>query len=196
MQDLLANSHSRPERWKENTLLISRKKKLIQLLQSHLFVTGYCSWINSFFQNELSVSDIAFQLPNCWPMFRLPHCFSQGLYRASFIHTRVFVLSRETNFLLVTLLILFFFKPFFFQMPCISLQRAMVSIRNHLLSCCNLRVSLLSPDEVSIVRSFEHLDFGFLSGGSHGVLQEPLMVQPCPPGSIPWRFTGSRRGRV
>jgi len=35
----------------------------------------------------------------------------------------------------------------------------MVSIRKHLLSCCDLRVSLLSPDEVSIVRSFEHLDF-------------------------------------
>ena len=36
-------------------------------------------------------------------------------------------------------------------MPCINLQRAMISIRNLLLSCCDLQVSLLSPDEVSIV---------------------------------------------
>ena len=36
-------------------------------------------------------------------------------------------------------------------MPCINLQRAMISIRNLLSSCCDLRVSLLSPDEVSIV---------------------------------------------
>ena len=47
-------------------------------------------------------------------------------------------------------------------MPCINLQRTMASIRKHLLSCCGLKVSLLSPDEVSIVQSFEHLDFGFL----------------------------------
>ena len=47
-------------------------------------------------------------------------------------------------------------------MPCINLQRVMSSIRKHLRSCCCFRVSLLSPDEVSLVQPLGHLDLYFL----------------------------------
>ena len=94
-------------------------------------------------------------------MFRLPHCFSQVLYRVLFMHTRVFFfLQEKTNFCFVSYFNHFVLSNlFFFQMPCINLQRVMSSIRKHLRSCCCFRVSLLSPDEVSLVQPFGHFSF-------------------------------------
>ena len=111
-------------------------------------------------------------------MFRLPHCFSQDLYRALFIHTKGVCFIKRNQFSVSYFTHSTFFKPFFFQMPCINLQRAMISIRNLLLSCCDLRVSLLSPDEVSIV---DLLDILVLVSFSR---------------QKPWSFTGAFHGSI
>ena len=90
-------------------------------------------------------------------MFRSPHCFSQDLHRVLSMHTGYFGFIQESQF--------FFFVSYFnhsnlsnlFQMPCFNLQPIVSSLCKRLRSCCGIRVSLLSPDEVSQSGLFEHL---------------------------------------